>query len=44
MQAKGLSVAEGFLRINPDYSGLFVVDRQLACAEWDARQRAFGKN
>jgi len=44
MQAKGLSVAEAFLRINPDYSGLFVVDRQLACAEWDARQRAFGKN
>jgi len=44
MQAKGLSVAEAFLRINPDYSGLFVVDRQLACAEWDARHRAFGKN
>jgi hypothetical protein len=44
MQAKGLSLAEAFLRINPDYSGLSVVDETFARAGADDWNRAFGKN
>jgi hypothetical protein len=42
MQAKGLSLAEAFLRINPDYLGLSVVDGAFVRAEGDARHQAFG--
>ena len=41
MQAKGLSLAEAFLRINPDYSGLSFVDEAFARAEVDARHQTF---
>jgi len=42
MQAKGLSLAESFLRINPDYLGLSVARGAFARAEVDARHQACG--
>ena len=42
MQAQGLSLAEAFLRINPDHLGLSVVEEEFARAEVEARHRAFG--
>jgi hypothetical protein len=42
MQAKGLSLAEAFLRINPDSLGLSVVDGEFALAEVNALHQAFG--
>jgi hypothetical protein len=44
MQAKGLSLAEAFLRINPDYLGLSADDLAFAPAEADAQHQAFNYN
>ena len=42
MQAKGLSLAEAFLRINPDYLGLSVGNGEFTSAAVDVRHQAFG--
>jgi hypothetical protein len=44
MQAKGLSLAEAFLRINPDYLRLSGVDGEFVSTEVDAGHQAFVKN